>query len=158
MMRMSLSMTPRMRTDLILALSLTGGATESLFPLVEVLLKSKLDYQRALKYVGCEERLKDYESVVDFLFCELHPRWKMSCRAFYHDVGPPLRELIDPEVLGFYSDRMLAALEQALDMLNDDRHVQWGGSTATCKRSLPKLLKRCPLCGLFLFPCGFLSS
>ena len=132
-MRMSCSFQHRLelRCETRLALEqsfqVVGGATQSIFPEVDALLVgSTAEYQHALLYVAARKRMSDYRSMVDFLFCELHPKWKLSCRSFYQGAGSQLRELIDEDERVSYNTRMLKALEVALQLHNEKRCESWG--------------------------------
>ncbi len=107
------------------SLSLVGGATESIFPQVEALLLGETDYQEALEYVAARKKMDRYRSVVDFMFCELHSEWRMSCRRFYAGNGPQLREQITPSQLAEYNRRLLKALEVAREVFAEKRCASW---------------------------------
>lgn len=114
------------RQAMIQALGLVGGATESIFPQVEALLIGKADYQRALEYVAARKKMDMYESVMDFLFCELHPEWRLACRRFYAGNGPMLKDQITAEQLMIFNERLLKALEVAYDLFCEHRRGSWG--------------------------------
>lgn len=94
----SLSCSLRMETRaaMVQALQLLDGATESIFPQVEALLLNSVEYQHALEYVAVRKKMGRYMSVVDFLFCELHPKWRMACQRFYLGNGPHSRTRSPP--------------------------------------------------------------
>lgn len=124
---LSLSMPLRTRTRLALlsALELTGGATQSIFTEVEALLFGNSDYQRALEYVAARKKFERYCSVIDFLFCELHPEWRASCFRFYNDEGPQLKDQITEEQIKTFENRILKALEVAYDLHCQKRRKSW---------------------------------
>jgi hypothetical protein len=66
-----------------------------------------------------------YRSVMDFLFCELHPEWRMACRRFYIGNGPRLQELITEEQVVAYIKRLLVAVEVAYKLFEEDHRVSW---------------------------------
>jgi len=104
---------PQLRQEVHQALEVSGGATGSIFPQVEALLISDGDWQAALEYVAARKDMKRYRSMIDFLFCELHPRWRGACKRFYEDRGPLLKEMISVEELDHFNKRLLGALEVA---------------------------------------------
>ena len=83
------------------------------------------DYQSALEFVAARKKMDRYHSVIDFLFCELHPEWCMACRRFYAGNGPQLKDQITPEQLVEYSERLLKAIEVAHDLFCKQRRKNW---------------------------------
>lgn len=108
-------------------LDLFGGATCSIFPKAEDLL-SDSDHQRALEYIakGGRKKMERYQSMMDFLFCELHPEFIPSCKRFYAWEGPQLRELISDEQVVEYDKRLVKALEVAYSLYSEERRGSWG--------------------------------
>lgn len=106
-------------------LALVGGATESLFPQVEALLLGETDYQEALEYVAARKKMDRYHSVIDFIFCELHPEWRMSCRRYYEGNGQQLCGQITTVQLMEYNRRLLKALEVARETFAEKRRENW---------------------------------
>lgn len=108
------------------SLASTGGATESVFPQIDALLGGETDYWEALEYVAARKKMDRYRSIMDFLFCELHPEWQMPCRRYYAGNGPQLREQITAVQLKKYNERLLAALEVAHESITQKRRESWG--------------------------------
>ena len=119
----SLRLVPRMA--ITQSLKLVGGATESIFPQVEAMLLGDGDYQEALEFVAARKKLDNYRSMIDFLFCELHPEWRMKCRAFYNSIGPQLKDQITVEQLMAFNTRLLKALEVAHELFTEKRCKSW---------------------------------
>ena len=92
---------------------------------MEALLCGGGDYVKALEYVAARKKMDRYHSMIDFLFCELHPEWRMSCFCFYAGNGPLLKDLITPAELMEYNRRLLIALEVALKCLQEQQHQSW---------------------------------
>ena len=113
------------RVEMIQSLRIVGGATSSIFPQVEALLLGSGDYQRALEFVAARKQMKRYRSVIDFLSCEIHPRWRMACRRFYSGNGPLLKEMIEPHELIVFNGRLLKAIEVAHDLFCEKRRQSW---------------------------------
>jgi len=109
------------RLDLVQSLALVGGLTSTIFPQVEAMLINSTDYQGALMYVAKWKKTDNYRSMMDFMFVELHPEWRYRCKAFYRDKGLKLMDQITTEQLLEYNDRMLKALEIALDIYRENR-------------------------------------
>jgi hypothetical protein len=126
MLSCSLRLSQECRQTIIQALELVGGATESIFPQVEALLIGSKEYQYALEYATNRKSAKWYNSVVDFLFCELHPEWRIPCRRYYAGNGPMLKDMITTEQLLMFNARMLKALEVAYDLFCERRQGSWG--------------------------------
>jgi hypothetical protein len=110
---------------MIQSLEVFGGATQSIFPQVEVILLGSTDYQQALKFVAARKKMNSYHSMVDFLFCELHPEWRMACRRFYAGNGPQLKDQITPEQLVEFNGRLLKAIEVAHDLFCEQHRKSW---------------------------------
>lgn len=105
---------------------LVGGATESIFPEVEALLLSgSTDYQEALEYVAARKKMDRYRSMVDFLFCEIHPQWRMACNRYYAGNGPKLMEQVTSEQVEGYNHRLLVALDIARKIFAEKRRDSW---------------------------------
>ncbi len=121
MMSLSLRLVPRMDQSL----QLVGGATESIFPQVEAMLLGDGDYQDALEFVAARKKMSSYRSMIDFLFCELHPEWRMKCRAFYNGNGPQLKDQISVEQLMEFNARLFKALEVAHKLFTEKRCKSW---------------------------------
>lgn len=123
---MNISLSLQTRLAIHQALQLTGGATETVFPQVEALLLNDREYQKALEYVAARKKHDRYESLMDFLFCELHPTYRFACWRYYAGNGPQLKELLTPEQLLAYNDRLLRALEVAITLFKEQRCKSWG--------------------------------
>jgi hypothetical protein len=124
-MQLSCSLSIQLQTTMIRSLQLTGGATSSIFPQVELLLNEDIDHQHAIEYVAFRKRAKKYRSVIDFLFCELYPEWRKSCYLFYADKGPQLKKMMSKEDLARYNWRLLKAVEIAYKLYKEKRRASW---------------------------------
>ena len=107
-------------------LQLTGGATQTIFPEVEALLQASSDIQHALDYVASRKRADRYESVMDFLFCELYPEWRPACFRFYLNREAPLRERITMAQRTVYAWELCQALNVAYKIFCEKRKLSWG--------------------------------
>ncbi len=114
----------RTQIDIIQSLQLTGGATNSIFPEAEAILNAG-DYIKALEFVGSRKNMTRYQSVMDFLFCELHQEWQWSCFKYYAGMGPQLSEMISVDQLIEYNGRLLLALEIALKLHEERQRIAW---------------------------------
>ncbi len=117
-------------------IDLTGGATQTIFPRAETLLMTNSDYWKALEYVAYRKSMERYRSVMDFLFCELHSRWRFACFRFYNSGSPPLRELITSEEVEEYEERILTALRAACELFRRQRRKDWTWFKGVVKRAL----------------------
>jgi len=116
-----------LRVAQVQALSLAGGMSDSIFPCAERLLFSSGDYQHALEYVGRRKDMGRYESVMDFLFCELYPVWRSRCFRFYLGRERPLRDRLSKEAVALYDQQLVVALEVAKALWAQDLPVKkWG--------------------------------
>lgn len=106
-------------------LALTGGLTESIFPEAEMLFRVSTDYQKALKYVARHKDMERYESIMDFLFCELHPEFRAGCFKYYLDRRRPLRKILTEQERYFYACRLVLALEAAYAAWKQDLVNSW---------------------------------
>lgn len=107
------------------AMETVGGATESIFPHVEAWLLADADRQHALEFVAARKNMDRYESVMDFLFCEIFTEFKSPCFKYYDRAGNPLRDFISADAVIDYSVVMLKALAYAYVLFCDGRAVSW---------------------------------
>jgi len=115
---MSQKLSQSLGLKVIQAIALVGGLTSSIFPQVEALLLSDIEYQKALESIARRKKMDSYRSVIDFLFVEIHPgsKWRHKCNKFYDGTGSPLRDLISVEEWKECNTRMLKALEVAYEI------------------------------------------
>ncbi|MDP3901859.1 MAG: hypothetical protein Q8Q37_02710 [bacterium] len=108
------------------ALMTCGGATESIFPQVEAwLLGENTDRQKALEYVASRKNMRRYQSVIDFLFCEIFIEHQGGCFKYYAGNGPKLKDIITAEQLVSYNEKLLSALEIAYGAYKEKRRLSW---------------------------------
>lgn len=106
-------------------LLLTGGMTETVFPETEKLLE-ETDYQAALEFVSGRKDMNRYESMMDFLFCEIFLQYRARCFAYYEDPEKPrLKDLMGEEELTRYDRWLTAALKLARQKLEENRVLSW---------------------------------
>ena len=125
---MRLCLMIQQRLELTQCLDLTGGHTDTIFPEVEALLKST-EYQKALDYVAKRKNADKYESVMDFIFCELFPKWRTKCFRYYLSRKPKdrLKNQISEARRTLYAWTMLQALHIAYAAFCEDRKLSWSG-------------------------------
>ncbi len=109
-MRMSTAERQEMRRKI----ALVGGATQSIFPEAEALFTGDDEYAEALHYFASRKKITHYRSLMDFVFCELHPEWQGACRRFYRDKGKPLETFLTQEQKTAFNEQMLLTLKLAL--------------------------------------------
>jgi hypothetical protein len=108
---------------------ITGGLTESMFPMVDNLLK-QTEYQKALKYAARQKNMDRYRSMVDFLFCEVFTEYQKPCFGFYNNRGRSLKDYEDISKLQRMEPMLVQVLVTAYQMLQDKRKESWGGMVA----------------------------
>lgn len=106
-------------------LEIVGGITESIFPKVERMLLGDSDYRKALEYVAARKQMDRYRSMIDFMFCELYPKWRKPCFHFYDGDGPSLKEMLTVEQIQEYERRMVKALGVAHKLFCEQRCKSW---------------------------------
>ena len=114
----------------------TGGCTNSIFPQVETWLNEDSDRVNALEFVASRKDMGRYQSVVDFIFVEMHPSMRRACFAHYEDRGKALRQLIDEPQRSRYEQRMLALLGVAYEAFNEKRRLSWSGTVKAAELRL----------------------
>lgn len=106
-------------------LLLAGGLTETVLPETEVLL-AETDYQLALGFVSRKKNMNLYESMMDFLFCEIFTKYRRSCFAYYEDQEKPrLKDMMSPEELARYDLWLKAGLNLAKQKMEEKRVLSW---------------------------------
>ena len=124
-MGMGISCSISMQHQMIQALQVCGGITESIFPQPEAWLRSKSDHQKALEYVASRKKMDRYESIMDFLFCEIFPEYRQRCFQYYLDGKIQLRDIITSEKLVRFNNILLKSLEVAYDAFCEQQQMSW---------------------------------
>lgn len=130
-----LSCKPQINT--IQQIEMTGGATESIFKIAETFLLESTDNQKALEYVARRKRMDLYWSVMDFVFCELNPKWRLACNMYYAGNGPQLIKQITKEEIAEYDRQLVIALKVAYQLFCEKRCKSW----TQYKNEVQKILK-----------------
>jgi hypothetical protein len=125
MIGLGLTVSQALRANLCQELRLVGGTTDSIFPEVEALLQASADIQQALDYVAGRKNADRYESVVDFLFCELHTEYRSACFRFYLSRKEPLRDLITAAQRQVFAWELCQALALAYQVHCEKRRLGW---------------------------------
>lgn len=120
-------------------MEISGGATESIFPLVEKWLDQE-DNVKALRHISGKPGKYGYHSVIDWLTCETFPEEKPRCKAFYKNQGPLLRELISDARREFYERVMLFVLMTAHKAFQEKQQTEWMALAQTA-RALEQLMQ-----------------
>jgi hypothetical protein len=121
-MSMSMSMSMGLRQS---QLQVTGGLSQTVFPRIDQLLISDSENQKAIKWVARNKDMNRYRSIVDFILCEMQPRFRPSCFRFYKDKGPPLRDMLDADVLFVIEDDLIRGLKTARCWMEEARKASW---------------------------------
>jgi len=122
MLSLSLSCAPVQAPTIRL---LCGGMTQTIFPLVESYLREESDREKALEFVAAKKNMDRYESVMDFLFCEVFPSFRNRCFAYYEDREKPLREIITEGQRQEFEKLLLCAVKHAYKLFCEERQVSW---------------------------------
>lgn len=115
----------QMRAQVIQELQICGGMTESIFPQAEAWLLVGSDHQKSLDVLARYKNADKYQSVMDFLFCELFTEYRKACFKFYESDGPMLKDIINNEQLVRFNDVLLKALELAYEYFCEKRRMSW---------------------------------
>jgi hypothetical protein len=128
-LRLTPQVTQRQALQLEL-LPLTGGACDSIFPLIEAWLQESTDHWNALREISSKKTDPGFQSVIDFILVTLHPSLKRSCFAFYDKGGLPLRKLITERERCYFEGRMHVFLEIAYAAFSNKRRLSWAAASA----------------------------
>ncbi len=124
---MHLSLVHTQTQTLKIEQKVNGGLTNTIFPKTEALLNNS-EYQEALQYVASKKKMTNYQSMMDFLFCELFPHpWRNRCIDYYNDKGKPVRKQPEatPHWIAEHDLKLYVALEVALAMKQQDIKAHW---------------------------------
>jgi hypothetical protein len=108
-------------------LKISGGATDSIFPAVENLLNGSTEMWKSLEYVAARKNMGRYQSVMDFIFCEIWTGYRRACMKYYDDLGDELRlkHQITVKQRGQFELIMLQALQVAHEAMCEKRRLSW---------------------------------
>jgi hypothetical protein len=120
-----MSMSCCLSCELKQELDLTGGMTNSVFPLVEKWLFDEGDHQEALDFVAARKNQDRYHSVMDFLFCEIFVKYRWSCSQYYEHDGKKLAEIISEQQRQEYQDVLMKAVQHAYAIFKEKRVMYW---------------------------------
>ena len=120
---MNLSVKPRLECRF--QLDIGGGITTSIFPEAERMLLENTAYWNALCFIACRKRMDRYISVIDFLFCELYPRFQRPCARFYEGNGPLLKDVLSDTEIDHYGCMLVYALRCAHHLYDQHRRLSW---------------------------------
>ena len=87
---------------------------------------NETDTQDALRFVASSKKMDSYESIMDFLFCEIAGQpWISRCRSFYAGRGLPARDIMTPEEIDRWDGILVKVLAFAVRCLNEERRQSW---------------------------------
>jgi hypothetical protein len=107
------------------ALELGGGLTESIFPEAEAWFRTSADRMKSFEYVASRKKMDRYESVIDFLFCEIFTRYRRSCFNFYERKGPQLKDMITIPERSHFALVLVKALDLGYQAFAEKRRLSW---------------------------------
>ena len=99
--------------------------TQSIFIQVEEILKSDQNYSLAIRYLARGKRIGNYRSLIDFLFCQIEPKHRRRCFAFYRGVGNQLVNSLSSEELVRYNNQLICLLKLALKYCEKGEQISW---------------------------------
>jgi hypothetical protein len=135
-MNISLCLRPTQRIEQridLAQLAIAGGASESIFPLVEAWLQESTDHWNALRVVSCRKADPGFRSVVDFVVVSVCPELRRACFRFYEDEGMPMRELIGERERLYIERKALLFLEVAYAAFSEKRRLSWAQALSTAR-------------------------
>lgn len=125
-MNLSLCLAPRLSQRVQLEqLDIAGGASSSVFPVVEAWLQESTDHWNALRAISTRKFDSGYRSVVDFVLASVCPSLREPCFAFYSGNGPALRDMVTEAERRYYEHRVIAFLEIAYAVFSEKRRMSW---------------------------------
>jgi len=104
---------------------LCGGITSSVFKLSESMLINSSRLQETLKFIAHRKDMERYNSIMDFIFCEIWTEYQIACFKFYDKKGPPLRETMPKTEIEYYDGLIIKAFQVALELLKKYEKKQW---------------------------------
>lgn len=122
---MSIRITQELAPKPTQEMGVLGGITLSVFQKSESWLLESSNHQEVIQKVGHPRRAKRYQSLMDFLFCELFVKFRKPCFAFYEEEGPPLRDIITKEEIETYDGSLLRIFHLAYDLCNTEKKLSW---------------------------------
>jgi hypothetical protein len=119
-MSLSCQLLQTLRFDLVLL----GGATETIFPEAESMLREP-EYQKALQFVASRKAMDRYVSVMDFLFCEIFTQYRPCALAFYAGEGARLKAVLTESQRAWFDRVLVRALTLAHQRFAEQRALTW---------------------------------
>lgn len=126
----------KIRKDLRLQIRVIGGACESVFERTEALLSEDDEYANAIESQARLKKMEYYRDLIDFLFCEVYPKWKSKCFMFYKGKGPQLVDIpeVTQDMIDKWDDYMADyVLPTALAAYKEELDCCWKGFIITVK-------------------------
>jgi hypothetical protein len=121
-----------MKCSLALALTCsininTDSLTESVFPITEELIRTREGMQALKEITKTTKNKKKYRSVMDLLFCTIHPLYQQLCFTFYDDNGSQLKDsgIFTEEEVNMIDVNMAARVKRITDRLKIMRAVHF---------------------------------
>jgi len=115
-------------------LAVAGGASDSIFPLVEAWLQQSTDHWNSLRAIAGRKRDPGFRSVVDFIVASVFPELRAPCARFYAGRGPALRELVSEARRSYIERRALLFLEVAYAAFSEKRRASWSWALGLVRR------------------------
>ena len=113
------------RLELNQHFAMTGGATQSLFPLVERWMAADSDRQKALAHVADRDAMRKYQSTMDFLLCETVHFYRAPCQRYYAGKGPQLKDHVSKKEIRRLQHILLRMISACYLSFKEERKLSW---------------------------------
>jgi hypothetical protein len=101
-------------------------AFATVFPAVDEQLEAFPVYPVVFRLVGCPNRLRQYHTFLDLLFCEFFGgAWPRRCQKFYDHKGPGLSDILSLGEIENCQHILLVAMTGALVHRLDRKRSAW---------------------------------
>lgn len=141
---MTLGLTMGLKTEQRLAMDVSGGCYGTIFPRVERMLVRE-GYRRDLDFVthNIAGKKRHYQSLIDFFFCELYPDFRIACKRYYREDGPPLKEqLLFCETHTIAEGQMILALKLARKCRRRGTAIDWNEFVRHVEATIVRMLQQ----------------
>lgn len=93
-------------------MDIAGGTTgaQSVLVRAEAWLHESADHWNALEFVASRKDMARYDSVLDFVLCEIIPQERYACRQFYEGRGGNLASVRSERMIAYEDSRLLGGL------------------------------------------------
>jgi hypothetical protein len=106
---------------------ISGGSTgaRSVLVLAEAWLNESTDHWNALQFVASRKDMARYDSVLDFVLCEVCVEERAACLRFYEGRGGNLASIRSERLIAYYDAKVLVFLEVCYAAHCERRRLSW---------------------------------